>query len=148
MQNNLQRFIDAQKSVYETVLKELKNANKVSHWMWYIFPQIKGLGFSSTSQFYGIADKDEAVAYLSHPILGQRLIDCCEILLTHHNISAEQIFGGIDSVKLKSSMTLFANVFEQHNLKADLATQDNIFKQVLEKYFHGEQDKKTLELLI
>lgn len=135
--NNLQRFIDAQSPVFDRVLQELKNGKKVSHWMWYIFPQIKGLGFSSMSQFYAIKNADEAIAYLQHPILGKRLIDCCQTILAHTDKSAEQIFGGIDSVKLKSSMTLFAQV----------APNQPIFQQVLDQYFNGEKDEKTLELL-
>lgn len=144
MQNtNLQRFIDAQKPVYDTVVNELKNGKKTSHWMWYIFPQIKGLGFSSTSQFYGIADMNEAIDYLNHPVLGQRLQKCCQILLSYTDKSAEQIFGSIDTVKLKSSMTLFAAAFQHIYPNANI----NIFTQVLNQYFQGELDKKTLELL-
>lgn len=139
--NDLQRFIDAQNPVFDTVQHELKNAKKVSHWMWYIFPQIKGLGLSATSQFYAIADKDEAVDYLQHPILGQRLIACCQILLSYSYKTAEQIFGSIDSVKLKSSMTLFNAVVSQSGLT------DNVFARVLDQYFDGEQDSNTLNLL-
>lgn len=144
MQNtNLQRFIDAQTPVYDTVVNELKNGKKTSHWMWYIFPQIKGLGFSSTSQFYGIADMNEAIDYLNHPVLGQHLQQCCQILLSYTDKSAEQIFGSIDTVKLKSSMTLFATAFQHIYPNANV----NIFTQVLNQYFQGELDKKTLELL-
>lgn len=129
MQNtNLQRFIDAQKPVYDAVVNELKNGKKTSHWMWYIFPQIKGLGFSSTSQFYGIADMNEAIDYLNHPVLGQHLQQCCQILLSYTDKSAEQIFGSIDTVKLKSSMTLFAAAFQHIYPNANV----NIFTQVLE----------------
>lgn len=139
--NDLQRFIDAQNPIFDTVQHELNNAKKVSHWMWYIFPQIKGLGLSATSQFYAITHKDEAVDYLQHPILGQRLIECCQILLSYPHKSAEQIFGSIDSVKLKSSMTLFNAVVSQSGLT------DNVFAQVLDQYFDGEQDSNTLNLL-
>ncbi len=141
--DNLQRFIDAQAPIYQTVESELKNANKTSHWMWFIFPQLKGLGLSSKSQFYGIADRDEAIAYLNHPILGKHLLECCQILLSYHDKSTEQIFGGIDSVKLKSSMTLFDKVYGVANDH----TANNVFEFVLNQYFNGEKDLKTLELL-
>ena len=141
--DNLQRFIDAHAPIYQTVESELKNANKTSHWMWFIFPKLKGLGLSSKSQFYGIADRDEAIAYLNHPILGKRLLECCQILLSYHDKSAEQIFGGIDSVKLKSSMTLFDKVYGVANNH----TINNVFESVLNQYFNGGKDLKTLELL-
>lgn len=143
--NHLQRFMEAQTPVYDGVVQELRNAKKVSHWMWYIFPQIKGLGLSSTSHYYGINNLDEAVLYLNHPILGQRLLACCDILLSYQNKSAEQIFGNIDSIKLQSSMTLFAQAYCQNFPQLD--SDKNVFLKVLDQYFHGEQDQKTLDLL-
>ncbi len=141
--HDLQRFLDAQDQILETVMTELKHARKVRHWMWFIFPQIKGLGFSPNSQFFAIADVNEAIAYLNHSVLGQRLIECCRILLQTQHKTAEQIFGGIDSTKLKSSMTLFSHAFEMLNSNA----ADNVFKHVLNQYFDGEPDTKTLQIL-
>lgn len=134
---NLERFIKAQAGIYETVVSELKNGHKTSHWMWFIFPQIKGLGFSSMSMQYSISSLREAEEYLNHPVLGSRIRECARIVLDINGYSAKQIFGGIDEVKLKSSMTLFNYV----------QTSDNIFELVLEKYFKGLQDNRTLELL-
>ena len=135
---NLKRFITAQDNydTYKKVIKELSNGRKESHWMWYIFPQIKGLGMSSISQMYGIASIDEAEAYIQHPELGSRLIECCEILLQLQDQTSVDIFGDIDALKLKSSMTLFAEV-----------SNDPVFKQVLDKYYDGEKDESTLKIL-
>ena len=109
MRKNLERFISIQNSydTYNKVKKELANGKKESHWMWYIFPQMKGLGFSSISLMYGIESLDEAKAYLQDTILGSRLIECCQLLLTHKNINIVRILGEVDALKLKSSMTLF-----------------------------------------
>ena len=133
---HLERFMTAQAHSYETAKSELRNGQKESHWMWYIFPQISGLGTSSTAQTYAISDAAEAKAYLAHPILGARLIELCKILLELTGRSANDIFGSTDAMKLRSSMTLFAEVSEQP-----------VFKQVLEKYYNGHEDPKTLERL-
>jgi uncharacterized protein (DUF1810 family) len=134
---NLNRFIKAQAGIYKTAVCELKNGHKTSHWMWFIFPQIKGLGFSSMSIQYSIKSLQEAEKYLDHPILGSRIRDCSRIVLNINGYSARQIFGSIDELKFRSSMTLFNYV--QNNEK--------IFELVLVKYFKGLQDKRTLELL-
>ncbi len=134
---NLQRFVDAQKKDYAIALSEIQNGRKRSHWMWYIFPQIQGLGFSSTSKYYSIKNGDEAKAYLEHPVLGKRLIDICNALLSLEGNNATSIFGSPDDVKLKSSVTLFAS----------LPGADDVFKKVLAKFFAGKEDKATLEKL-
>ena len=134
---NLERYIKAQAGIYETAVCELKNGHKTSHWMWFIFPQIKGLGFSSISIQYSISSLREAGEYLNHPILGSRIRECTEIVLNIDGYSARQIFGNIDELKLRSSMTLFNYV--QKN--------ENIFELALAKYFKGLQDNRTLELL-
>jgi uncharacterized protein (DUF1810 family) len=135
---DLGRFTSAQERVYGTVLAELRSGWKRSHWMWYIFPQIAGLGHSSTSQHYAIKSIQEARAYLNHPVLGARLVECAEAVLAVQGRSVSQIFGYPDDMKLKSSMTLFAAVTEDPH---------SVFFRVLEKYFHGEQDATTLQLL-
>ena len=135
---NLNRFIKAQAVIYETVISELKNGRKTSHWMWFIFPQIKGLGFSSMSIQYSISSIQEAVEYLNHPILGSRIRECTRIVLNTDGHSAKQIFGSIDELKFRSSMTLFNYV--QHN--------EDISELAVEKYFRGLQDNRTLELLL
>lgn len=134
---NLERFINAQNAVYQQVLAELKMGTKQSHWMWFIFPQLEGLGRSATAIKYSIKDKLEAEQYLKHPVLGKRLIECCELLLKIHNRSAAEIFGYPDDLKLKSSMTLFAMVPNSHS----------IFKDVLNKLYCGEYDQMTIKLL-
>lgn len=130
------RFHEAQAVHYQTALAEIKDGYKRSHWMWYIFPQIKGLGKSSTSQYYGIASLDEAKAYLDDEILGARLREICAELLKHSDRSVQGILGGIDSMKLKSSMTLF-----------DIVSPSDIFDKVLDVFFYGERDGLTLEIL-
>ncbi len=137
MENNLDRFTDAQERDFETALAEIKNGRKRSHWMWYIFPQIAGLGFSSTSKFYAIKDIDEAKNYLAHPVLGKRLIEISNALLDIEGKTANQIFGSPDDAKLKSSMTLFGA----------LENTDPVFQEVLDKYFDGAKDRRTLDLL-
>src|SRR3954463_7673975 len=111
-ENNLERFVDVQKESYPKALSEIKNGRKQSHWMWYIFPQVQGLGFSSTSKYYAIRDLDEAKEYLRHPVLGTRLIEICNVLLDLPSNDAHGIFGSPDDLKLKSSMTLFAALNE------------------------------------
>ena len=135
--NDLNRFTEAQKNDYETALAEVKRGRKQSHWMWYIFPQIAGLGFSSTSKFYAIKDAAEAENYLAHPILGNRLIEISNALLEVEGKTASQIFGSPDDAKLKSSMTLFGA----------LENTNPVFQKVLDKYFDSAKDRKTLELI-
>lgn len=134
---NLQRFIDAQKDTYAVALSEIKKGRKQSHWMWYIFPQVRGLGFSATSKLYGIKDIYEAEAYLQHPLLGSRLVEISKELQQLKINNAHTIFGSPDDMKLHSSMTLFSSL---HNA-------DPIFSLVLEKFFKGKKDEKTLGLL-
>ncbi|WP_299291843.1 DUF1810 domain-containing protein [uncultured Mucilaginibacter sp.] len=137
LEDKLQRFLDAQKRDYQTALAEIKNGRKRSHWMWYIFPQVQGLGFSETSKFYAIHDLKEAEAFLNHPILGSRLIQICEALIEQKSNNANQIFGSPDDVKLKSSMTLFAAV----------PNANPVFQAVLEKFFGGTKDTQTLRII-
>jgi uncharacterized protein (DUF1810 family) len=134
---NLNRFIEAQANTFETALAEIKSGRKRSHWMWFIFPQLKGLGFSDTAQYYGIQNGTEAEAFLNHPLLGKRLIEITAALLELQNDNATEIFGSPDNLKLKSSMTLFAS----------LNPTSPVFHNVLEKFFDGQLDKRTLELL-
>jgi uncharacterized protein (DUF1810 family) len=134
---DLNRFLTAQERDYELALTEIKNGLKRSHWMWYIFPQIAGLGLSETSRLYAIKDKAEAEAYLLHPILGSRLIEISKALVDLEDNHATRIFGSPDDLKLKSSMTLFAA----------LPGTDPIFTQVLIKYFNGIKDWETLRLI-
>jgi uncharacterized protein (DUF1810 family) len=134
---NLQRFVDAQQSVIANVLAELRQARKRGHWIWFIFPQLKGLGHSANSELFGISSLQEASAYLQHPVLGPRLNECAQLVNAVDGRSAEDIFGDIDAIKFRSSMTLFAN-----------ATPDNqIFIDALEKYFAGESDPMTIARL-
>lgn len=133
---SLSRFLDAQKRDYEIALAEIKRGRKESHWMWYIFPQIQGLGRSSTAQFYSIKDRKEAEAYLNDSILGNRLIEITEVVLNLDTNDAEKIFGWPDVMKLRSCMTLFAEV-----------GQNDIFQKVLDKYYNGAKDGKTLKIL-
>ena len=134
---DLDRFISAQEGIYESVLAELQNGEKRSHWMWFIFPQIDGLGFSATTKYYSIKNKEEARHYLNHPVLGPRLLQCTELLLAIEGKSVREIFDFPDDKKLKSSMTLFARVSDP----------DSVFAHVLEKYFGGERDERTTSLL-
>ena len=134
---DLDRFIEAQKTSYERALAEIRGGDKRSHWMWYIFPQLSGLGFTPTSQKYSIRSLGEAEAYLAHLTLGPRLVECAEAALAAPGSSAHDIFGSPDDWKLRSSATLFALV----------SPAGSVFQQLLDKYFHGERDQKTLELL-
>ena len=133
----LSRFLDAQNQVYLKALEEIRKGCKTSHWMWYIFPQVAGLGHSDTAKFYAIKDLQEATDYLNHPVLGKHLIEIASALLEIEGKSAVEIFGSPDDLKLCSSMTLFANVEEAHP----------VFIEVLDKYFNGQPDKLTLQLL-
>lgn len=133
----LDRFLDAQRGDYAAALAEVRRGRKTSHWMWYIFPQIAGLGQSSTARYYSIRDLEEAREYYAHPVLGQRLREISGVLLDLRGSDPVAVFGGIDSMKLKSSMTLFAVA----------APDDPLFQQVLDKYYGGEQDALTLRIL-
>jgi len=135
---DLSRFTRAQERIYDTVLAELRSGRKRTHWIWFIFPQIDGLGHSPTSKYYAIKSIEEARQYLNHPILGARLLECTEAVLAVEGRSVSEIFGYPDDMKLKSSMTLFASVAENPH---------SVFISVLEKYFQGEQDDRTLQLL-
>ena len=134
--NDLNRFLEAQTRQYAIAVVELKQGEKQSHWMWYIFPQIRGLGDSPASQLYGIKNRQEALDYINHPILGRRLIECCEILMSLQGRTALDIFGYIDQLKLESCMTLFNEV-----------SNNPIFANVLKKYYLGTRDSLTLKLL-
>jgi uncharacterized protein (DUF1810 family) len=134
---DLKRFLDAQRQDYQTALKEIKAGKKRSHWMWYIFPQIAGLGFSSTSVYYSIKSMEEASAYLNHPVLGANLLEITKILLQLPERNARAILGSPDDMKLKSCMTLFAYV----------PGSEAVFKQVLDEFFDGQMDSKTLQIL-
>jgi|SRR5215213_7393943 len=135
-ENTLERFVDAQQATYSIALSEIKNGFKQSHWMWYIFPQIKGLGFSNTSKFYAIKNIKEAEEFLKHPVLGNRLVDICNELLNLKTNNANKIFGSPDDLKLHSSMTLFSYL-----------NVNPIFQEVLEKFFNGEKDFRTLKII-
>lgn len=137
MTDDLNRFIEAQDNKYGEAFEEVKNGKKNSHWMWYIFPQIAGLGQSEMSRFYAIKDISEAGRFLNHPVLGERLISITGLLTRLKDRTANEIFGSPDDLKLKSSMTLFASV----------ENADPVFQQVLDQYFGGEKDAKTLTVL-
>jgi uncharacterized protein (DUF1810 family) len=133
---DLKRFVDAQAPVYQRVVAELSRSRKQSHWMWFIFPQLAGLGFSAMAQRYAIASRDEAVAYLKHDILGPRLLECTDLVNAVEGKTIHEILGSPDDLKFRSSMTLFAAV-----------SSDRKFSDAIEKYCGGEADRKTLELL-
>ena len=135
--NSLDRFLDAQERMYEIALKEIRNGEKESHWMWYIFPQLRGLGRSQMAYTYGINGLEEAKAYLAHPVLSARLIEISEALLDHKDEDIENILGDIDAMKLCSSMTLFACI----------SKNGSIFHKVLNCFYKGKKDDRTLELI-
>jgi uncharacterized protein (DUF1810 family) len=132
----LERFVEAQEGVYDRALDELRAGRKTSHWMWFVFPQVAGLGSSATSQLYAIGSLAEARAYLEHPVLGSRLVECSRAVLSHADRTALQIMGSPDDVKLRSSMTLFA-----------LAGAEPVFQRVLDAFFDSERDPRTEDLL-
>ncbi len=134
---DLERFVRAQAPVYAAVLRELRAGHKRSHWMWFIFPQIAGLGASDMAQRYAIANGDEAAAYLAHPVLGARLRECASIVAALDGDSAGDLFGHPDELKFRSSMTLFA----------DVAPDEAVFQNCIDKYFDGEPDEATLARL-
>lgn len=133
---NLVRFVEAQNGVYPIALKELQEGRKRSHWMWYVFPQFKHLGHSYNAKYYGISGIEEAAAFLKHPILGQRLREVTSTILNLQENDAEAIFGGIDAIKLRSSMTLFHFI-----------SSNDIYTSVLDKYFQGDKDNRTVSIL-
>jgi len=136
-QFDLQRFVDAQDRVYDGVLGELRSGKKRSHWIWFVFPQLRGLGRSPTAERYGISSLDEARAYLAHDVLGPRLRECARLVASIDGRSADEIFGWPDNLKVASSMTLFAR-----------ATDDDAeFRAVLDRFYNGEDDPATVELL-
>ena len=133
----IERFLDGQRFGYETALAEMVKGRKSNHWIWYIFPQIKGLGHSPNAQFYGIRDLDEAREYLAHPVLGQRLREITNAVLTHKGEDIYEIMGSsIDALKFRSSMTLF-----------DLVSPDDIFAEALDAFYSGQRDPRTIELV-
>lgn len=136
---DLTRYIEAQEQTYDLALSEIKAGHKTGHWMWYIFPQIAGLGLSETSKFYAIKSIEEAKAYLKHPVLGKRLTEITKLLLELDTDNARVIFGSPDDLKLHSCMTLFAI--------ADEENPDNVFGKVIAKYFMGKYDRNTLHIL-
>jgi uncharacterized protein (DUF1810 family) len=133
MSPDLERFVEAQERVYEGVLAELRSGRKTGHWIWYVFPQIAGLGHSAMSQQYAITSLSEAIAYLAHPVLGARLRECVGLVLDIRDRTAEEIFGSIDAMKLRSSMTLFHRA----------APEESVFAQVLDRYYGGAADAAT-----
>ena len=133
---NLKRFVNAHRNVYASVLKEIQAGKKQSHWMWYIFPQLRGLGHSSNSNYYGIIDRDEAIMFLHHPVLGKNLREITMAMLAIDGKSADEILGGIDALKFCSSMTLF-----------NVVCPDNIFAEALHKYYGSKENERTLEML-
>jgi uncharacterized protein (DUF1810 family) len=135
---NLQRFIDAQESTFEVARSELRAGEKRSHWMWFIFPQIRGLGSSPTARRFAISNLQEAVAYLEHPILGRRIEDCAAVVNAVRNKSVQAIFGYPDDLKFHSSATLFAEVAERFGFET------TVFREALAKYFEGKPDENTI----
>jgi len=133
----LARFIEAQQSVYPQALAEITAGRKRTHWMWYVFPQVTGLGSSPTSVQYAIRSRDEAKEYLAHPVLGRRLVECAEAVLQVPDRSAHAIFGSPDDMKLRSSATLFASV----------SPDGSVFHRIIDEYFDGRQDERTIERL-
>jgi len=135
----LERFAQAQGRVYSDVLAELRAGRKESHWMWFVFPQIRGLGRSTTAEFFGIQDINEARGYLLHPLLGVRILECTGLVLGHRERTARSMFGFPDDLKLRSSMTLFHEVSP---------SPKNVFRDVIDSFYAGKPDEQTLRLLI
>lgn len=134
--SNLDRFIKAQENDYETALNEIENGHKQSHWIWYIFPQLQGLGFSSMSQYYGIKDEEEAIDYMNHPVLREHLLKISQALLSLDCSDPVRVMGYPDNLKLQSSMTLFS-----------IVSKEPVFQKVLDKFYDGQEDQATLEKL-
>ena len=135
--HNLERFVEAQQAVFDQALAEIRSGLKQSHWMWFVFPQFDGLGFSAMSRRYAIKSLDEARAYLAHPLLGPRLLECAKAVLAVEGRSVEDIFGSPDDMKLRSSATLFAQV----------SAKGSPFHRILDKHFHGRHDERTIALI-
>jgi uncharacterized protein (DUF1810 family) len=135
--HNLDRFVEAQDGDYRQALSEIRSGSKYSHWMWYIFPQVDGLGFSPTARQFAIKSRAEAEAYLKHPILGPRLVECAEAVLLVEGRSAFDIFGTPDDLKLRSCATLFAS----------LSLPGSVFHRLIDKYYEGRRDEKSVEIL-
>ena len=135
--NDLERFVEAQDRVYDEVRRELAGGRKTTHWMWFVFPQLRGLGRSATARFFGIDSAAEAAAYLQHPVLGARLRECVDLVLGVTGRAAIEIFGATDAMKFRSSMTLFATV----------SPGEALFQRALDRYFDGEPDPLTIALL-
>lgn len=135
---DLNRFLDAQHEIYPIALQEMRAGRKQSHWMWFIFPQIDGLGSSPAARHYAVKSRNEAEAYLRHPVLGARLLECAEAVLSITGRSAREILGSPDDLKLRSSATLFAAV----------APKGSVFERLLERYFDGQPDRRTLDRLV
>lgn len=133
---NLERFIEAQDRVWPVPLEEIQRGRKDSHWMWFVFPQLKGLGRSATALHYGIADRAEAEAYLAHPVLGRRLTEISEAMLTHEDLAPETIVGSVDALKLRSSATLF-----------EAAGGGDVFPRILDTFYGGTRCPETLRIL-
>jgi len=133
----LDRFVDAQAPHYAAICDELRHGRKTSHWMWFVFPQLRALGRSGTAKFYGLADRAEALAYWRHPLLGPRLLECTSLVLAVTGRSAHTIFGSPDDLKLRSCMTLFEAV----------APEEPVFPATLDRYYDGERDAITVSLL-
>ena len=137
MSTDLDRFVEAQADVIDHALEDLRMGSKRGHWMWFVFPQLRGLGRSPTAQFYGIDGEAEARRYLAHPVLGPRLVECVEAVLPHAAAGAEAVFGDIDAMKFRSCLTLFEFV----------ADEPAVFAEALEAFYGGERDRLTLDLL-
>lgn len=137
---DLRRFVDAQDRVYPTVLDELRGGRKRSHWIWFVFPQLRGLGRSQTALHYGISSLEEAQAYLAHPVLGPRLRECTRLVVAIDDSSADDVFGWPDNLKVRSSMTLFARATDDPDVHAE-------FRAVLDKFYDGAEDSATVDLL-
>jgi uncharacterized protein (DUF1810 family) len=134
---NLSRFVEAQRPVFSRVMDELRAGRKTSHWMWFVFPQLKGLGISETAMRFGITDRGEARAYLEHSLLGPRLVECVQALLEHGDCSALQILGSPDDLKLRSCLTLFNEV----------QAQTDLYQRALDQFYGGKPDDRTIQLL-
>ena len=137
MAGELDRFLTAQSEDYDQALSEIRGGRKKTHWIWYIFPQVQGLGFSANSIYYSVRDLQEAAAYLKHPVLGPRLIEISRALLSLRSNNPTQVMGSPDDIKLRSSMTLFSMV----------SGTDPVFSEVLEKFFNGQKDEKTVAIV-
>jgi uncharacterized protein (DUF1810 family) len=137
LDDGIERFLSAQEKAYDNALREIKNGMKESHWMWFVFPQIRGLGFTEYNVYFGLKNLDEAKQYLEHPILGKRLVEISQAVLSQQGKTAMEIFGRPDERKLRSCMTLFSQI----------QNADPVFEKVLEKYYNGSKDEKTISIL-